>query len=225
MKLSNIDFKSGEVVYNDFHMDSTLPLKEQLMYLNEDLMQVQYPKNFVLDIGWYHGMNGRFVVRVIKDQEWDNPILRKETRSFNRLEEFIKFSSLFITNLIENLNQQVTVREIPCNFDRSKFIRLFDEEKVLDREAGSYFYSMALKEGFEFDLHILIADQFVAVRLRHVPSQAMIFDIGLEDINHLDLSESGDLEAVSLDLCKGEKINVPFLKIAIKPVPSLDLTI
>ena len=82
VSMKNIDFKSGIIAYDYFDIvDPLVPYEQQLPSLDEDMLQVEYPHNYVLDIGWYHGINGSFVVRIIKDCDWDEPILRKETRN------------------------------------------------------------------------------------------------------------------------------------------------
>jgi hypothetical protein len=59
----NIDFKSGIVTHieNDFSQE----------YLREDMLQVIYPKDYLLDVGWYRT---NFTVLIIKNCDWENPI-------------------------------------------------------------------------------------------------------------------------------------------------------
>lgn len=89
--LKNIDFKSGIIVYDDFDIDLEKPIGEQV-YLDEDMLQVKYPQNYILDIGWYGGMNpeGRFVLQIIKNCDWDNPIYKKTTRDLTQLEKYLQ---------------------------------------------------------------------------------------------------------------------------------------
>lgn len=48
------DFIPGKIVLNDFtFIDRIKTLKEQLDYLTEDMIQVEFDNNIVLDIGWY----------------------------------------------------------------------------------------------------------------------------------------------------------------------------
>ena len=48
----DIDFKSGKVIYNEFNIDFSKPLKLQIYNLNQDLLQVEYKNNYILDVGW-----------------------------------------------------------------------------------------------------------------------------------------------------------------------------
>lgn len=77
--MKNIDFKSGEIVYDEFNIDFSKPLEEQLDCLLEDLIQVKYEKGYLLDLGWYpeYETKGEFCVQIIKNQNWDKPIYKK----------------------------------------------------------------------------------------------------------------------------------------------------
>lgn len=70
------DFKSGSVVYNEYHIDFSRALSKQLDHLTEDLLQVKYDNGYLLDVGWYpeYDFNGTFVVQVVKDENWELPI-------------------------------------------------------------------------------------------------------------------------------------------------------
>jgi hypothetical protein len=91
----NYDFEPGIVKYNSYKLspDDMTDIK----WLNEDLMLVEYPGNYLLDVGWYGRamtLNGVFIIYIIKDCKWDNPVYRREYRSVSELykgmEEAIK---------------------------------------------------------------------------------------------------------------------------------------
>lgn len=102
MTLKNIDFKKGKIAFDSFNIDYNLPFKDQKFELGEDLLQVEYPKDYLLDLGWLSGfdINGRFVVRIIRNCDWENPLLIKETRSFSQLEQFTQEAVNYIMKLI-----------------------------------------------------------------------------------------------------------------------------
>jgi len=52
-----ISFKNGIVTFCD---DGD--------YLKEDLLQVNYPEDITLDVGWYRGTNKSFIIYVIKSK-------------------------------------------------------------------------------------------------------------------------------------------------------------
>jgi hypothetical protein len=79
------DFKDGKITYDEFHIDFSRPLSEQLYFLKEDLLQVEYminEDNYILDVGWYSEMdpNGTFKIRVIKNFNWLNPLYLKKCK-------------------------------------------------------------------------------------------------------------------------------------------------
>lgn len=78
--INNIDFGVGNIVYNEFHIDFNKKLDEQEDSLTEDLLQVEYPNNYLIDLGWYPecNANGNFVITVIYNFDWGKPILKKE---------------------------------------------------------------------------------------------------------------------------------------------------
>ncbi|MDE5984500.1 MAG: hypothetical protein K2H13_04520 [Eubacterium sp.] len=81
------NFEPGKIVYNEFNIDFSLPFSKQIDCLNEDLMQVSYNENYILDIGWYPESNpsGSFIIQLIKNYCWDNPIFKEKCKSENDL--------------------------------------------------------------------------------------------------------------------------------------------
>lgn len=58
------------------------PLGEQLDALDEDLIQIEFPNQIIVDVGWYpsHSPKGEFQVVLIKSYDWEKPVrLRKST--------------------------------------------------------------------------------------------------------------------------------------------------
>lgn len=72
---SKIDFLSGEVnwVYD---------------YLQEDMLLVYYPNNYILDVGWYEGSK-RFVIYIVKDNEWGEPVAEYIIKEKSKLLEIL----------------------------------------------------------------------------------------------------------------------------------------
>lgn len=89
----SIEFKSGIVTYieNDFSR----------VNLKEDILQVTYPKNYLLDVGWYGTMNG-YIVSIIKDNDWENPVAKTNKGLYDLQEAIIS-----AINIIEKrINEQ-----------------------------------------------------------------------------------------------------------------------
>lgn len=91
--LEKIDFKSGQVILNDFDFDDTIPLEEQIWSFKHDILQVRYDKGLILDLGWLPEFNledGIFTLVIVKNQNWSNPIFTKRTKSLKEIYEYIK---------------------------------------------------------------------------------------------------------------------------------------
>lgn len=90
--MNKIDFNSGKVIYDEFHIDFTKPFSEQLDSLTEDLLQVKYADDYLLDLGWYpeHEADGKFVVQVIKEGKWEEPQYRACCNSKEDLMHILK---------------------------------------------------------------------------------------------------------------------------------------
>lgn len=88
----NINFGKGVTrKYFDFDVNNNIPLGEQIDLLKEDLIQIIYYNDYLIDLGWYpeFDKDGFFRVSVIKDYQWDKPILQKRCKDIDVLEEYI----------------------------------------------------------------------------------------------------------------------------------------
>ena len=66
---SKIDFDTGKVIF----LDATR---------KEDMLQVEYPNCFLLDMGWYQD---RYIISVIHNFDWAHPVQQYETTETNQL--------------------------------------------------------------------------------------------------------------------------------------------
>ena len=64
-----VDFGTGTVTF----LDDTQ---------KEDMLQVEYPNCFLLDMGWYQD---RYIISVIHNFDWANPVQQYETTETNQL--------------------------------------------------------------------------------------------------------------------------------------------
>ena len=87
-----IDFSPGQVVYEEFHLTDSKEWAEQLDDLNEDLLQVEFPGNVILDIGWYPmgDPKGQFKVKVIRDFDWEQPIFYAKVSTLGVLRSVVE---------------------------------------------------------------------------------------------------------------------------------------
>jgi hypothetical protein len=104
MKL-NINLRNGIIAYDEFNIDPNLSLQDQIIELQEDLLQIQYDNNIVVDVGWYPELDpsGKFIIYIIKDSDWDSPLYKKVVKLKNIATELQKAIDL-IPTLKTNLN-------------------------------------------------------------------------------------------------------------------------
>ena len=65
----HLDFGTGKVIFLD-------------VTRKEDMLQVEYPNCFLLDMGWYQD---RYIISVIHNFDWANPVQQYETTETNQL--------------------------------------------------------------------------------------------------------------------------------------------
>ena len=70
---SKMDFDNGKVIF----LDATR---------KEDMLQVEYPNCFLLDMGWYQD---RYIISVIHNFDWANPVQQYETTETNQLPKLL----------------------------------------------------------------------------------------------------------------------------------------
>ena len=70
---SKMDFDTGKVIF----LDATR---------KEDMLQVEYPNGFLLDMGWYQD---RYIISVIHNFDWANPVQQYETAERNQLPKLL----------------------------------------------------------------------------------------------------------------------------------------
>ena len=70
---SKMDFDTGKVIF----LDATR---------KEDMLQVEYPNCFLLDMGWYQD---RYIISVIQNFDWAHPVQQYETTETNQLPKLL----------------------------------------------------------------------------------------------------------------------------------------
>ena len=70
---SKMDFDTGKVIF----LDATR---------KEDMLQVEYPNCFLLDMGWYQD---RYIISIIDNFDWANPVQQYETTETNQLPKLL----------------------------------------------------------------------------------------------------------------------------------------
>ncbi|MDR0229958.1 MAG: hypothetical protein LBI72_12985 [Flavobacteriaceae bacterium] len=82
----------GTITFNSLtHLDFGLATVEVIDWLKEDLLQVEFDNNQLLDIGWYPEFNidGHFTVQLIADYNWETPLFKENCCTFKSLEDTV----------------------------------------------------------------------------------------------------------------------------------------
>ncbi|MGS2871674.1 hypothetical protein [Enterobacter huaxiensis] len=88
----NFSVKKGEIVFNEFSLKKDIPLGKQLDELKEDMLQVEFPDGYILDVGWRPSFdeNGKFYIYLIKDFNWEEPVYSGSAEDIELLELKVK---------------------------------------------------------------------------------------------------------------------------------------
>ncbi|MBE6088438.1 MAG: hypothetical protein E7206_10430 [Clostridium beijerinckii] len=84
MLFKEYNFKSGRVNFNNYDISPKDELIEENDNLTEDMLQIEFKNDTLLDVGWYLSI-GCFIVFVIQNCDWDKPLLRLEAHSYSEL--------------------------------------------------------------------------------------------------------------------------------------------
>ena len=87
-----IDIKNGNVAYDDISfIYENVSLHEYIEYLKEDMLQIEFQNNILLDVGWRPSfeIDGKFYVTLLAELDWENPLAMKSVESIKSLKECI----------------------------------------------------------------------------------------------------------------------------------------
>ncbi|OSN01652.1 hypothetical protein AU511_16545 [Lonsdalea iberica] len=89
----DIDFSlnGGVVTFDDFPIKEGYQLEVYIDDLKEDMLQVEFPEEYVLDVGWRPSfeIDGKFHIVLIKDYDWSSPIYSANAENLVELKEKI----------------------------------------------------------------------------------------------------------------------------------------
>ncbi|NHZ80726.1 hypothetical protein F2P44_15800 [Massilia sp. CCM 8695] len=75
------DIGQGVVVFDDISfLPDAFDAAHHADYLKEDLLQIVFPDDLVLDVGWTPSFDehGHFLLMLVSDSNWDEPVERAE---------------------------------------------------------------------------------------------------------------------------------------------------
>ena len=101
-----IDLKGGRLSNPNAKLFVDVPLLNQTYNLIEDIVQIYFDSKewFFIDLGWYPTdqevlKSSFFLIRVIRDEDWSEPILESKCNDLEKLESEIMKAIALITQL------------------------------------------------------------------------------------------------------------------------------
>lgn len=99
----SLDFLQGKITYDELSMLQDSGIEHQAHNLKEDMLQVEYPDGFLIDVGWYPSFDakGHFQIKVVKDYEWDYPTLTLTAQSIGALSKLLLLAQISINTELQ----------------------------------------------------------------------------------------------------------------------------
>jgi hypothetical protein len=97
----------GKISYDDLsHINIFKDINSNINNLKEDLLQIEYPNNIIIDVGWYPSFDskGTFYINIIKDFNWNSPVISEKCESFEELKGTLS-NVIFFYNIKTTTNQ------------------------------------------------------------------------------------------------------------------------
>lgn len=92
----------GTITYHECYLKSCLPLCQQIDFLKEDMLQIEFGHGYLLDVGWQPSFerDGSFKISLIKDYQWDTPVFLAVAYTLDMLQNKIHMALNILTPLI-----------------------------------------------------------------------------------------------------------------------------
>lgn len=100
----DLGYLHGTVTFDDLSTLDNADVLNQLDSLKEDLLQIHYPQNLLIDVGWYPEFcaDGGFRVCVIEHEQWDRPRVQIHANSLQTLEQGLRAAQATVERIISN---------------------------------------------------------------------------------------------------------------------------
>lgn len=101
-----LNFIGGTVTHDDLSLLQDVAVAKQIGLLKEDMLQVEFAGGLLLDVGWYPEFDaaGGFRIIVIKDYDWDQPVLALTAHETAELVEKLNIAQDAIKGELRNAN-------------------------------------------------------------------------------------------------------------------------
>lgn len=91
----NIDIKDGVISHDSISwINDDFKITEDTVFdLSSDLLQIKFNDQILLDVGWYPDLNvnGRFRILLIKNTNWEFPLLNVQCSNIKELKQNISY--------------------------------------------------------------------------------------------------------------------------------------
>lgn len=87
-----MDLPNATIVFDDISwLADDLNLKKDINFLKEDMLQIIFGDNYLLDVGWRPSFSksGQFYLTVVKNSNWDEVLEEIATKSVPDLKDSI----------------------------------------------------------------------------------------------------------------------------------------
>ena len=144
-----LEFIEGQIEFDDFSLLAQLiDFRSDLYSLKEDMLQISYKGNFLLDVGWYPSFDpdGCFQIRAVKEFDWENPLYFGQANSFTEAIHRIRDAqNVILAEHIPNRKYQLQPIRVPSGWTVS-INNLYEVE--LSEETVEWYCSSVLMGGF-----------------------------------------------------------------------------
>jgi hypothetical protein len=76
--IQSLHITDGKIIRDNLNIDESVSLKDQINLLHNKLLEIEWNNRFLLNVGWHpeKDLDGSFIVQVIKDRDWGDPVFR-----------------------------------------------------------------------------------------------------------------------------------------------------
>ena len=99
----DLDFTPGKIVFWGLDINLDMSIDNDNTFLDEDMLQVEYPNELLIDAGWYEGSKS-FCIHIIKEHNWEKPLVKRSCKTLKQLKKTLNECIDKVRELIEKEN-------------------------------------------------------------------------------------------------------------------------